>query len=120
MAAGFGLIVMLLAMPPQVRADGTDKFSYGEHNNTILTTSHDKDGDLGHSWWADEDNDHGWHHHWRGANCGNGIGDFGGGKTDLDSVAGSTPTLAPEPPTLLLVVSGFLAGLGLVLKKAAA
>jgi len=119
MAVGFGLIFMLLAMAPQLRADETDKFSYDEHNNTILTTSYDKDGDQRHSWWADEDNDHGWHHHGRVWDQ-DGTGDFGGGKTDLDSGPGSTPTLAPEPPTLLLLVSGLAAGLGLALRKAAA
>jgi len=124
----FGLIVTLLAIAPQLRADGTDKFNYDEHNNTILTTSYEKDGDQGHSWWADKDNDHDWRHHWHiwhhdsgGANFGSGIGDLGGAKTDSDSGPGSTAMLAPEPSTLLLILSGFLAaGLGLALKKAAA
>lgn len=120
-----GLFFLFLSAAPQLRADGTDKFNYGEHNNTMFA---DKDnGDHSRSSWADKDNNRDWHWH-VGDHDSDGDGSSGSGTGDSDngtsgSQLGSSSTTnasTPEPPTLVLLLSGFLAaGLGLALKKAA-
>ena len=117
-----GLFVIFLSAAPQLRADGTDKFNYGEHNNTMFADNNN--GDPSYSWWADKDNDHDWHvwHHDSGGwSFGSGTGDCDNGKTGADAGSGSTTDAStPEPSTLVLLISSFLAvGLGLTLKKAA-
>lgn len=113
---------MLLALAPQLRADGYDHFHY-DHGNTIASTSsshHDADWHS-NAWRDDDDNRHvdgnsgGW-----GMSMGHGSS---GSDSDSgsDSGSGSMDVSTPEPSSLFLLLSGIVAAAaGLALKKVAA
>jgi len=115
-----GLTLMLLALAPQLRADGCDHFNY-EHGNTIAATSswswnHDMDS---HSnAWRDDDDDRrgdgnwgGWGMHVSHTNSG----------SDADSGSVSVDVSTPEPSSLFLLLSGLVAAaVGFAVKKVAA
>ena len=108
---------MLLALAPQLRADGYDHFNY-EHGNTLVDTSawnHDMDS---HSnAWRDEDDDRG-DGNWGG--WGMHVSHSASGS-DADSGSVSMDVSAPEPSSLFLLLGGLAAAaVGFALKKVAA
>lgn len=112
-----GLTLMLLALAPQLRADGYDHFNY-EHGNTIVDTSawnHDMDS---HSnAWRDDDDDRG-DGNWGG--WGMHVSHSASGL-DADSGSVSMDVSAPEPSSLFLLLGGLAAAaVGFALKKVAA
>lgn len=108
-----GLTLMLLALAPQLRADGCDHFNYTEHGNTLASS---QDSVVTHSnAWRDND-DH--RHSFAGSGmCWNG---GSGSGSDPESGSGSQDASTPEPSSLFLLVSSLLAAaVGMALKKAA-
>jgi hypothetical protein len=106
LVAFLGLTVMLLALSPQLRADGCDHFNY-EHGNTIAATSTShNDMDATHSdTWRDNDD------HDRHADGGAGNGwcmGKGSSSSSSPSASDSMHASTPEPSSLLLLLSGLL------------
>lgn len=138
-----GLTVTLLALAPQLRADGTDHAN-DSHAMAANVNSHGDSSDLRHAdaWGSngdwdtakgmcsgngdndgddnDNDNGHGKKHGKRNhGNSGSGSGGDCGG--DSSSGSGSTSASTPEPSSLLLLLTAFVAtALSFVVKKAAA
>ena len=117
MAVILGLTLMLMALAPQLRADGYDHFNY-EHGNTIVdTSSWNHDMDSHSNAWRDDDDDRG-------------DGNWGGwdmhvshsaSGSDADSGSVSMDVSAPEPSSLFLLLGGLAAAaVGFALKKVAA
>lgn len=121
LAVVLGLTVMLLALAPQLRADGTDHFTYN-HGNAILAT---------HSSHADSDSDHDWntaeglcssaHSHSVRLGSSSGSNANSDCSTTGGSSDGGSATSTPEPSSLILLLSGLMAAaVGLTLKKVVA
>jgi hypothetical protein len=128
-----GLAAMLLALAPQVRADGIDHFNYSDHSNAVVSGSN---GDVTHAadWRSDDalntaksmcmgmgnhDNNNGNTGSGNGNNGGTGnTGSNTGGNTGSGTTSSST---TPEPSSLILLLSALMAGaVGLALKKVVA
>jgi hypothetical protein len=119
LAVVLGLTVMLLALAPQLRADGTDHFTY-DHGNVIVAT---------HSSHADSDSNHDWNTaegfcssaHSNPVKLGSSSGSNGGSNANCSTgMGGSTSSTSstPEPSSLVLLLSGLMAAAaGLTLKK---
>jgi hypothetical protein len=129
LAIFLGLTAMLLVLAPQLRADGTDHFNYSDHSSAMVSGSN---GDVSHAdaWRSDNafntaksmcsgmgnnNNNNG--------NTGNGNnGSSGSGNSGSTSTGSSTTSSStPEPSSLILLLSAFMAGaIGFALKKVAA
>ena len=109
---------MLLALAPQLRADGSDHFDY-DHGNTIAATSSaHNDMDWHSNAWRDDD-DHDRHVDGNSGGWGMCTG-HGGSGSDSDPGSGSTSVSTPEPSSLFLLLSGLVAAaVSLALKKVA-
>ena len=132
-----GSTLLLSALAPQARADGTDHFTYTDHTSSKNTLANSLDfatdtktdawhQETAHVIWGtltssdlqskDADNiakQIDWEHPWGHGHH----GDLGAGK---QHDAGAKAVAAAEPSSLFLLLSGCVAAaLGLALKKAA-
>jgi hypothetical protein len=120
MAVILGLTLMLLALAPQLRADGYDHFNY-EHGNTLAATSSSPyDVDAHSNAWRDDDDDRRGDGNWGG--WGMHVSHSASGSDADSGYSGSVSmdVSTPEPSSLLLLLSGLAAAaVGFALKKVA-
>jgi uncharacterized membrane protein YgcG len=125
-----GIAAILLALAPQLRADGTDHFNDGYAMASRSTSTHDSDLIHADAWTSDGTwntsramcsgmgNNGDGNTGSTGTGSSGNTGSSGGGTTTGGS--GTTSASTPEPSSLFLLLTAFAAvAVGLALKKAA-
>lgn len=125
LAVVLGLTVMLLALAPQqLRADGTDQFTYDHGNAIVATHSSHADSDSNHDWNTAEGFCSSAHSNpvKLGSSSGSNANSSNGDCSNMGgSGNGGSTTSTPEPSSLVLLLSGLMAAaVGLALKKVVA